>query len=334
MNEGILSTIGDTPLVRLTKIFPDLHFKLYAKLEAFNPAGSTKDRPATNIIRQGLRDGLIGPGTVVIESSSGNMAIGLAQACSYYNLRLICVVDAKTTAQNLKILEAYGAEVDVVRDPDPATGEFLQARIDRVNELLTVYPDSFWPNQYANVYNALAHHRTMAEIVSEMGDEPDYVFCAVSTCGTMRGCSEYVQQHGLRTKVMAVDAVGSVIWGGVSAKRLIPGHGASMRPRLFRDNLAADCIHVSDLETVVGCRRLAQQEAILSGGSSGAVLMAVERVRERIPAGAVCVVIFPDRGERYLDTIYSDKWIAEHFGEVAHLWRRSVEEQPCIAMMS
>jgi N-(2-amino-2-carboxyethyl)-L-glutamate synthase len=334
MNEGILSTIGNTPLIRLTKIFPDLHFKLYAKLEAFNPAGSTKDRPATNIIRQGMRDGLIGPHTVIVESSSGNMAIGLAQACSYYNLRLICVVDVKTTAQNLKILEAYGAEVDVVSEPDPVSGEFLQARIDRVNELLEIYPDSFWPNQYANVYNPLAHHRTMGEIVSELGEDPDYVFCAVSTCGTMRGCSEYVRQHGLRTKVMAVDAVGSVIWGGPSAKRLIPGHGASIRPRLFRDNLAADCIHVTDLETVVGCRRLAQQEAILSGGSSGAVLMAVDRFREQVARGATCVVIFPDRGERYLDTIYSDKWITEHFGDVTHLWRRSVEEQPCIAMMS
>ena len=334
MHEGILSTVGDTPLVRLAKIFHNLHFQLYAKLEAFNPAGSTKDRPAISIIRQGMRDGLIGPDTIIIESSSGNMGIGLAQVCSYYNLRLICVVDVKTTSQNFKILEAYGAEVDVVREPDRITGEYLQARLDRVKELLDRHPNSFWPNQYANVHNPLAHHQTMNEIVAELGADPDYIFCAVSTCGTLRGCSEYIRQHEMRTKVVAVDAMGSVIWGGQSAKRLIPGHGAAIRPQLFRDDLATECIHITDLESVIGCRRLAQQEAILSGGSSGAVLMAIDRIKKQIPWGATCVGIFPDRGERYLDTIYSDDWIAEHFGEVAHLWRHPAEEQPCIAAMS
>lgn len=332
MYQGILQTIGRTPLVRLSKVFKEAHFQLYAKLESFNPAGSMKDRPALNIISRGVESGLIGPETVIIESSSGNMGIGLAQVCSYYGLRFICVVDAKITSQNIKMLKAYGAEVDQVMDADPVTGEYLQARINRVKALLGEYEQSFWPNQYANVYNPNAHHQTMREVVAELGPEIDYIFCAVSTCGTIRGCSEYIREHGLKTRVLAVDAVGSVIWGGPSAKRLIPGHGAAVRPQLYQECLAQECLHMTDLESIIGCRRLAQQEAILAGGSSGAILMAVDRFKDRIEPDAVCVVILPDRGERYLDTIYSDSWIMEHFGDISHLWHDSLEAEPCVTM--
>lgn len=319
-NEGVLAVIGSTPLVELLKVIKDSQFHLYAKLESLNPGGSTKDRPALSIIKHGIETGAIGPGTVVVESSSGNMGIGLAQACAYYGLQLICVVDPKTTNQNIRLLKAYGAEVDLVAEPDPITGEFLQARIDRVKLLLETIENSFWPNQYANLYNPIAHHRTMAEIIASLGYEPDYLFCATSTCGTMRGCAEYVRDNGMQTKVIAVDAIGSVIFGGQKAKRLIPGHGAAVRPSLFEPELAATCIHVSDLDCVVGCRRLVRREAILAGGSSGAVLTAVERMKGDIPPGATCVIILPDRGERYLDTIYSDEWVTDHFGDVSHLW--------------
>ncbi len=148
----------------------------------------------------------------------------------------------------------------------------------------------------------------------------DYLFCAASTCGTLRGCVEYVRREGLPTKVCAVDAVGSVIFGSRKAKRLIPGHGAALVPPLFDGGLADRVVHVTDRDCVVGCRRLVKTEGILAGGSSGAVLMALRQVAGQIPDGANCVVIFPDRGERYLDTIYSDEWVAEHFGSVEHLW--------------
>src|SRR6185295_12825298 len=152
-----------------------------------------------------------------IESSSGNMGIGLAQACSYYDLSLICVVDPKTTQQNLSLLKAYGATVDMVTEPDPRTGEFLQARINRVQELLRTTRNSFWCNQYANPHNALAHQQTMREIATALDDKVDYLFCATSTCGTMRGCSDYVKRHRLKTTMIAVDAIGSVIFGGEKA---------------------------------------------------------------------------------------------------------------------
>lgn len=335
MTESILSTIGQTPLVRLTRVIPDCRFYLFAKLEGFNPGGSAKDRPALHILQEAMRSGAIKAGTVVIESSSGNLGIGLAQACRYLGLRFICVVDPKTTTQNIRILKAYGAEIDLVSEPDPVTGEFLQARINRVQTLLQTIEDSFWTNQYANPLNAQAHYRsTMDEIATELGGRVDYLFVSTSTCGTLRGCAEYVREHHLRTKIFAVDAQGSVIFGGQPAKRLIPGHGAARRPELFQANLADECVRVTDLDCVVGCRRLVRSEAILAGGSSGAVLMAVEQAKERIRRGSTCAVIFHDRGERYLDTVYSDEWVEEQFGDVAHLWQDQPELQPWMTVSS
>lgn len=321
MNEGILSTVGRTPLIRLSRIYADIPFRLFAKLESTNPGGSVKDRPALSILKHAMETGAVTPGTVVVESSSGNMGVGLAQACAFHGLRFICVVDTRTTPQNIRLLETYGAEVDMVTEPDPQTGDLLEARIKRVRALLDTIGNSFWPDQYSNIYNPIAHRQLMREIVTSCDGPVDYLFCATSTCGTVRGCAEFIREQGLPTKVIAVDAVGSVIFGGQRGKRLIPGYGAGRRSELFQEGLVEECVHVTDLECVVGCHRLVRREAILAGGSSGAIIMAVGRIKDKIPAGANCVVIFPDRGERYLDTIYSKEWIAEHFGEASHLWQ-------------
>jgi N-(2-amino-2-carboxyethyl)-L-glutamate synthase len=331
---GILSAIGNTPLVELKKIYSFSHFRLFAKMEGLNPGGSAKDRPAISILEHGLETGAVQPGGVVIESSSGNMGIGLAQACAYYGLHLICVVDSKTTSGNLQLLRAYGAEVEIVTKADPDTGEFLQARLARVQELLVAIKGSFWPNQYANEYNPIAHRQTVREIVTALDGRLDFLFVAVSTCGTIRGCSDYIKQMGLSTKVYAVDAVGSVIFGGEKRKRLIPGHGAAVRPKLYRPGLADECILVTDVDCVVGCRRLVRQEGILAGGSSGAVVMAVEQASPVIKKDAVCAMIFPDKGERYLDTIYSDRWVFDHFGDISHLWQQQSKAESCVMRTS
>ena len=330
MHDDILLKIGKTPLVKLSRVFKEYDFDLYAKLEGFNPGGSIKDRAALSIIRNALKTGEVGPGTTVVESSSGNMGIGLAQVCSYYGLTFVCVIDPKTTASNLEILKAYGAEIDYVSEPDPVTGEYLPARIARVRELLTTIPNSYWPDQYSNHYNYKAHYETMSEIVTQLGQAPDYLFCAVSTCGTVRGCGEFVRNNELPTTIVGVDAVGSVIFGGSSTKRLIPGHGASVVPSLSRPELVDKVVQVTDLDCVIGCRRMVRKEAILIGGSSGAVLMAVDRLKETIEPGAKCVVIFADRGERYLDTIYSDSWVSKHFQGMTHLWQKQPQEKELV----
>ncbi|MBW8875860.1 MAG: 2,3-diaminopropionate biosynthesis protein SbnA [Acidobacteria bacterium] len=330
ISDGILGTIGGTPLVRLRRFIPQARFGLFAKLEALNPGGSIKDRPAVAILEDALHARAIGPKTLIVESSSGNMGIGLAQACRYYGLRFLCVIDPKTAPANLRMLRAYGAEIDVVQEPDPESGEFLQARLNRVRELVGRSDDAFWPNQYTNLKNPRVHYETtMHEVASALGGRVDFLFVATSTCGTIRGCSEYVRDHGLATRVIAVDAVGSLIFSNVKSKRLIPGLGAGLKPPLCDFSRIDECVHVTDLDCIAGCRRLVACEAILAGGSSGGVLAAVEKVKDRIPDGAVCAVILPDRGERYLETVFSDDWVREHFGDVEHLWRDAREGTPC-----
>ncbi|WP_422774807.1 2,3-diaminopropionate biosynthesis protein SbnA [Plantactinospora sp. WMMC1484] len=323
--KGILAAVGNTPLVELERLVPDSRIRVFAKLERFNPGGSVKDRTALSMLLAKIRSGELQPGrSVVVESSSGNLAVGLAQICRYFGLRFVCVVDAKTTEQNLAILRAYHASVEVVSRPDPESGEYLPVRVRRVRELVSNIPHAFWPNQYANPLNPVAHRQTMGEIVDALDGGVDYLFCAVSSCGTLRGCADYIRQHGLRTKIIAVDAVGSMIFEGQRpSERLLPGHGASLRPGLFDPDAADEVVHVTDLECVAACRRLTAREAILAGGSSGATVAALERRAPRIPQDATCVLIFPDGGDRYLDTIYSDDWVRSRFGEVSHLWKEA-----------
>lgn len=322
--QGVLSAVGETPIVALRKVYPDLHFQLFAKLESLNPGGSIKDRPARAILREAIQRGEVGRDTVIVESSSGNMGIGLAQACAYYGLRFICVVDVKASRQNIELLEIYGAEINRVNEPDPATGEFLPARLQRVRELLVERGNAFWPNQYANEENSGAHFRTtMREVATALDHRVDFVLCAASTCGTVRGCGEYVRAHRMATRVVAVDSVGSLIFSDQQGPRYLPGMGAGVRPPLCDLRFIDEHVLVSDLECILACRRLVRQEGILAGASSGGLIAAVGKLRDRIPAGATCVVILPDRGERYVDTVYSDSWVREHFGEVADLWPKS-----------
>jgi N-(2-amino-2-carboxyethyl)-L-glutamate synthase len=310
---GILTAIGNTPLIPMRRLFPDARFSLYGKLEMVNPGGSIKDRTALTMLLDAYSKGRIGKGTTIVESSSGNLGIGLAQVCQYLGLRFICVVDTRITPTNMAILRTYGAEVDIVEHPDPVSGDLLTARIARVRQLCETVEGAFWVNQYANPANAKAHHQTMAEIDRALKGRLDYLFVSTSTCGTLRGCSEYVRNNQLRTKVIAVDAVGSVIFGQKPKKRLIPGHGASRMPELYEPGLEHQHVHVTDQDCVEGCRTLLRSEAVFAGGSSGGVVMAISKMRSEIPAGSTVVAILCDRGERYLDTIYSEAWIQEHF---------------------
>lgn len=320
---GVLATIGSTPVIELAKLDPTSPFRTYAKLEAYNPGGSTKDRSALEMLRERIDDGRLVPGrSVVVESSSGNLGIGLAQVCGYHGIRFICVVDPRTNRQNIAIMRALGAEVEMVTAVDTATGEYLPVRIHRVRELVATIEHAYCPDQYSNTLNSRAHRTTVQEIHSAL-PTLDYLFCATSSCGTLRGCAEYIRAHRLPVTIVAVDALGSSIFVPPIGRRLIPGHGASVRPELYRDDLADMVVRVGDLDAVAGCRRLAAREAIIAGGSSGAVVSALETLRDRIPAGATCALIFADRGERYLDTIYDDDWVASHFGDVSYLWKTS-----------
>lgn len=324
---GVLAAVGSTPLVRLDRLYQDSPATFFAKIEALNPSGSMKDRSALRMVLGAIERGDLVPGrSVVIESSSGNLGIGLAQVCRRLDLGFICVVDPKTTPQNIAILTAYGAEVDMVTQPDNDLGDYLSTRLRRVQELVGKTPFAFWPNQYENALNAQAQEMIMQEIQEALGDEVDYVFVATGTCGTIHGCARFVRENGLATRIIAVDAEGSAIFGRPARRRLIPGHGSAIRPALWYDGIASEVVHVNDQDCVVGCRRLVSTEAILCGGSSGGVVSAAAEKLADLPAGSVCALVLPDRGERYLDTIYSDSWVRDHFGDIQHLWK---EKAPC-----
>ena len=304
---GVLAAIGDTPLVELRRVMTPRAWSLHAKVDALNPAGSTKDRAALRAIEDAMDAGRIAPGAVVVESSSGNMGVGLAQACSYYDLEFVCVVDPFTTQQNIQLMRAYGATVEVVRDPDPVTHSYLSTRIRRVEQIVAE-TGAFWVNQYHNQSCVRAHQEATApEIVAQLGGAaPDYFFCSVGTCATIQGCALYFKAHHPQTKIVGVDAVGSVILGGHPGPRKIPGMGSAQKSPLLTESLIDIAVKIEEPDAMRWCRQLARAEALLVGGSSGAVLAAVEQLAPQIPADATAVALLPDRGERYLDLIFND----------------------------
>lgn len=287
--------------------------KVYAKLELCSVGGSMKDRAAFNMIQHALLNKTIKPGDTVIESSSGNMAIGLALACQYYGLRFMCIVDERTGKHTTDMLQALGAEIMRITSSDLQSGEsLLEARLRTLKSIVGTKQNTYWTNQYANPANAEAYKIMMQEVRTSLGREPDYIVCATGTCGTIRGCSDYIAELKSATKVIAVDAVGSVIFGAKPEPRLLPGHGSAIKPNLFRDGMCDQVIHINEAEAVSGCDKLLKKEAIFAGASSGAIVSALERTAASIPEGSTVVLILPDRGERYLTSVYDETWVKKH----------------------
>ena len=305
-----MDAIGNTPLIHLNR-FQQNNDAVFVKMEGSNPGGSMKDRTAHLIISELLREGKVPRGGTIIESSSGNMAIGLAQACIFHGLNLTVVVDPNLNPHTRKLLKSYGVKLVTV-DISHSKRDFLAARLAKVNELLNTIPNSVWSNQYSNPNNPKAYGSLMAEIMNALDNNVDYLFVATSTCGSLMGCADYIKTHGLSTKLIAVDAVGSVLFGGPAKDRKIPGHGAGVPSNFLREEQIYDVVHVTDAECVRGCHLLLHKEAILSGGSSGGIVSAFCKYRNRLPEGAVSVLLFADRGERYLDTIYNPRWVQEN----------------------
>lgn len=311
VHESVFECVGNTPVVALRRCFPDPGVEVLAKLELMNPGGSMKDRSARHIIKSGLADGSIRPGSTVVESSSGNFGIALAMASLIHGLRLICVVDPKTTSANVALLRRLGATVETVTEPDEAGG-YLHTRIRRIQELVAEIPGAVWINQYANDLNWQAfYHGTGAELTQQLVRPPSYLFAPVSTTGSILGCSRRLREHFPELRVIAVDAVGSIIFGSPPGPREIPGIGSSRVPELLRPDEIDDVVHVDDVESADGCRELLATEGIFAGGSSGAVVAAIRRLLPRLTSPGRVLAIFPDRGDRYLDLVYDDTWLAQ-----------------------
>lgn len=310
IHESIVSCVGRTPLVRLGRLFPFAELEVIAKLELLNPGGSVKDRPARFILEEGIRSGLITARTHLIESSSGNLGIALAMVARTLGLRFTCVVDPKIAPANLRILCSLGAEVDMV-DVRDEQGGYLGSRVRRVAELVRREPGAVWINQYANDLNWRSHHEGEGtEILTELEGTLDLLVVAVSTTGTIRGLGGRLRAAFPRLRVVAVDAVGSVIFGGPPTRRELPGMGASRVPELLRREEIDQVVFVDDRESVEGCRALSRHEGIFAGGSSGAVVAAIRRIAPRLPRPCRVLTVLADRGDRYLDLVYEDRWVA------------------------
>lgn len=308
IHNNILDCIGKTPLIRLSRMFTDQSITVVAKMELLNPGGSIKDRPALYMLQEGLKSGLIHKDSHIVESSSGNLAIALAMACKIYGLKFTAVIDPKIASANLQMLKLYKANIEMVSEKDQ-NGGYLKTRIDTVQRLCRQLPNAVWINQYANPNNWKSHYYGEAEeIINQIDHSIDYLVVGASTSGTIMGVSRRLKEKFPHLKVIAVDIVGSVLFGGHSGPREIPGIGASTVPALLSPDEIDDVIYVDDYESALGCRELLEHEGIFAGGSSGSSISAIKKLIPTIPSGSCVLTLLADRGDRYLDLVYDEEW--------------------------
>ncbi|GIG59886.1 2,3-diaminopropionate biosynthesis protein SbnA [Longispora fulva] len=290
-------------------LVPDV--RLLLKLEGLNPAGSIKLKPAVALVEsleaQGLR-----PGQRIIESSSGNLGIALSAVCAAKGYDLTVVTDPNATTAAVRTMRALGARVVVISERD-THGGYLASRINFIVESIARDPDLLWPNQYANPANPIAHHERTARAIHHEVPDADVLVIGVGTTGTLMGCLSYYREHSPATRLVAVDAEGSMLFGGPSGKRHIPGLGASRIPELFVDTGEFEKVVVPEPESIGMCRLVARRYGLLVGGSTGTVLAGVLRIAATLAEGTTVVAVSPDLGERYLDSVYSDSWVAERY---------------------
>ncbi|WP_210252356.1 2,3-diaminopropionate biosynthesis protein SbnA, partial [Agrobacterium vitis] len=289
---------------------------IHLKVEGLNPAGSIKLKTAISIIRALELEKRIKGDTYLIESSSGNLGVALAMVCAQRGHKFVCVIDPNTSSQNRKLISAMGAQVITVEEKDE-NGGYLNTRIQTIKDIVSQNPNYIWLNQYKNPENPRAHFNTTAKSISDRFSRIDYLFVGAGTTGTLMGCNQFFAKHRPETKVVAVDSVGSVTFGLPAGSRYIPGLGTSRKPEIFDPTGLHSAIHIPELQTIQVCRWLAKSRGFLAGGSTGTVLAAIYEWRGRLDRDDVVVAISPDMGERYLDTIYSDDWVADRFGEQA-----------------
>ena len=285
---------------------------LYVKLEGLNPAGSIKLKTASSMVEDAERRGLLRPGSRLIESSSGSLGIALAMVSAAKGFHFLCVIDPNTPRQSVEVIRALGAEVVEVDRRDPSGG-YLGSRIAYIRERLGRDPDLVWLNQYANPANWAVHARSTAAAITAQFRRVDYLFVGTGTSGTLMGCIDHFRQTSPATRIVAVDAVGSVNFGP-PGPRHIPGIGVSRRPEIFRPELVDDVELVAEADTVRTCRWLARQHGFYAGGSTGSVVWAALRRAPEMPEGSCVVAVSPDLGDRYARTVYDDAWVETTFG--------------------
>jgi cysteine synthase A len=287
---------------------------LFLKCEGFNFAGSIKLKAAAAMVEGAERDGLLNPWSVLVESSSGNLGVALSMIAASKGYRFICVTDSRCNLATRRLMEALGSEVHTVTEPHPTTG-LLGARKAYVQELCDSDERYVWLNQYTNPNNWKAHYRTTAPAIARQFPRLDVLFVGAGTTGTLMGCARYFRQWHRPVRIVAVDSVGSVTFGGPPGRRMIPGLGTSVRPAQLDTSYVDEVLWVEESDTIRACHRLAGR-GFLFGGSTGTVVSAATRwLGQRGAPGLTAVAIAPDLGERYLDTVYQTNWLHDLYGE-------------------
>lgn len=295
--ENILKTIGNTPLVKINKLNQGDAI-VFAKVESFNPAGSVKDRPALNMIETAERQGLINKDTVIIEPTSGNTGIGLAMVCAVNGYRMILTMPETMSEERCKLLKAYGAELVLT---DGAKG--MQGAVDKANDLHKEIKNSFIPQQFANPSNPEVHiHTTAEEIWRDTDGKVDIVVAGVGTGGTISGIAKGLKAKNSKIKAVAVEPETSPLLSkGVAGPHKIQGIGANFVPENFDKSIVDEIFTVSNEDALKTACRVAKEEGIFCGISSGASLYtACELAKMEENKGKLIVAILPDTGERYL----------------------------------
>lgn len=295
---------------------PSLATPLYLKVEGFNFAGSVKIKAAAEMVERAEREGLLTPDSIIVESSSGNLGVALSIIAANKGYRFVCVVDPRCNLATRQLIETYGARVDQVTEPDPEHG-FLGARLNHVRALCASDDRYVWLNQYSNPGNWQAHYRRTGPEILRAFPRLDVLFVGAGTTGTLMGCARFFAEQRRRVHIVAVDAVGSVTFGGPPEQRMIPGLGTSVRPAQLDESFIDEVVMVAEPDTVRMCHRLARR-GFLFGGSTGTVVSGAsawlarhaEVSRRRVTA----VAIAPDFGERYLDTLYHANWVSDIYG--------------------
>lgn len=316
--KNILEAVGHTPLIRLNRLTEGLQAEVYVKADYLNPGGSMKDRVAVTMIDDAEQRGLLKPGGTIIEGTSGNTGMGLALVAAVRCYKVIFTITDKQSKEKVDLLKALGGEVIVCPtavEPDDPRSYYSVAR-----KLADTIPNSFYPNQYENPMNPEAHYRTTGpEIWEDTEGKITHFVVGLGTGGTVTGVARYLKEKNPKVKVVGVDPIGSLYYEyfktgkvGKATTYVVEGIGEDIFPSTMDFSVLDDIVQVTDKECFVWTRRLARQEAIFAGGSSGGCVYAALQVARPLGAEGLVVAFLPDSGMRYLRKIYNDEWMRDN----------------------
>ena len=309
IHDTILSTIGDTPVVKINKVAKELDCNLFAKCEFFNPGGSVKDRIGWKMVEDAEKSGRIKPGDTLIEPTSGNTGQGLALAAAVKGYKCIITMPEKMSQEKQIVLESLGAKI--VRTPTEALSSDPDSHISVAKKLQKEIKNSHILDQYSNPSNPNAHYEgTAEEIIKDFGSDLDMIVISVGTGGTITGVAKRLKKELPNIKVVGADPVGSILGGGDDiSSYLVEGIGYDFIPDVLDNNLIDQYIKTHDEESFIMARRLIKEEGLLCGGSCGATMVAALQAASELKPGQNCLVILADSIRNYMTKFPRDEWM-------------------------